>query len=89
MSSLWDNAFEKQKSVKLDGSLQICNRCKLPYPKSSEHCDHCANVEDDKLEQLRKEYNQQHNRKEIQKRIALVWSVILILILLVIFMIAT
>ena len=86
MSSLWDNAFEKQKAIKLDGTQQICNRCKLPYPKASKECDHCALLEDDELEQLRKQYNQYHDEKKIQTRIAIVWSVIIFSMLLIIFL---
>ena len=87
MSSLWDNAFEKQKAIKLDGTQQICSRCKLPYPKTSKECDHCAHLADDELEQLRKQYNQLHNEKIAQKRIAIIWSVIIVTILLVLFLI--
>ena len=81
MSSLWDNAFEQQKSIKLDGTLQVCRRCKLPYPMDSEQCTHCAHLDDDELEQLRQQYNQRHNEKKVQARTATIWAVIIISIL--------
>ena len=81
MSSLWDNAFERQKSVKLDGTLQVCKRCKLPYAITSDQCTHCAHLDDDELEQLRKEFNQQHSVRKAQARLALVWAIIIIAIL--------
>ena len=87
MSSLWDNAFEKQKATKLDGTFQICGRCNLPFPKSATECEHCAHLDDDELDLLRKQYNQQHNEKVSQKRFALIWAIVITIILLIIFVI--
>ncbi len=87
MSSLWDNAFEKQKASKLDGSMQVCSRCNLPYPKFASECEHCAHLSDSELDELRKQYNQQHNEKQLQQKLALIWAVILIVILLIVFIV--
>ena len=87
MSSLWDNAFEQQKSIKLDGTLQVCKRCKLPYPMDSEQCTHCSHLDDDELEQLRRQFNEQHSEKKVRARIAAVWAIIIASILVAIIMI--
>ena len=87
MSSLWNNAFEKQKASKLDGTTQVCGRCNLPYAKVASECEHCAHLDDNELDELRKQYNQQHNEKKLQQRLTLVWAIILVVILLIIFII--
>lgn len=87
MSSLWDNAFEKQKAVKLDGTFQVCGRCKLPYPKTATECEHCAHLDDDELEQLQQQYNQQHGEKTSQRRLVVIWGIVIAVILLTIFVI--
>ena len=87
MSSLWDNAFEKQKASKFDGALQLCARCNLPYSKLASECEHCTLLDDNELDDLRKHYNQQHNEKKMQHRLALVWALVLALILLTVFII--
>lgn len=87
MSSLWDNAFEKQKSSKLDGTFQVCGRCNLPYPRTASECEHCAHLDDDELDLLRQQFNQQHSEKKLQRRLAIIWTVVLLAILLIIFVI--
>ena len=87
MSSLWDNAFEKQKANRLDGTTQVCTRCNLPYAKSASECEHCAHLSDGELDELRKQYNQQHNEKQLQRRLTLIWGIVLAVILLAIFIV--
>ncbi len=84
MTSLWDNAFEKQKAINLDGALQICSRCKLPYPKASKECSHCTHLSDDELEQLRQDFNQRNYKKNVQTRLAMIWGLVIVFILFVI-----
>ena len=87
MSSLWDNSFEKQKAIKLDGTLQVCSRCKLPAISPDKNCEHCAHVEDDQLEQVRKDYDRRNNIKKVQTKIAFLWGMTISIILLIIFLI--
>ena len=87
MSSLWDAAFEKQKASKLDGTMQVCPRCNLPYPKSASKCMHCAHLTDSELDELRSQYNLRHNEAKVQRRLTLVWALVLGVILSIIFII--
>lgn len=87
MSSLWNNAFEKQKVSRFDGTTQICGRCNLPYSKSASECEHCAHLSDNELDELRKQYNQQHSERKLQRRLTLIWAIILVVILLLVFIV--
>ncbi len=82
MSSLWNNAFEKQKANKLDQMLQVCTRCKLPYSKSSKECDYCAHLDDDELEKLRAQFKEYYKKGEPKRYTTFIWSVVIVLILL-------